>query len=285
MSFLTAIFQAVGQALTWIFPVSESGHSAIFHNFSGRFTDACSQLTGVIHIGIAIGLFAAFFKVFIALFKNFFGTWGDIFHKNLDLKNVKPSRNFMYMTILSFVPMILYFIPVGKGENIYSLIHSVTYNITLLDEGAFFVVTASLLILAATYGGKIKKPLPPAAQSIIIGVAVFFALPLGGLSLTGIILCLCMLTGLSDRNSLRYSAVMSVVILLITGIIELCTAVTDVGIAAAIIAIIISAVSAFFSARLMSFVLKKRLLNYFGIYNAVVGLVCIVIGSFQLIVK
>lgn len=52
-------------------PVSESGHSVIFHNFSGRFTNACSQLTGVIHIGIAIGLFIAFYKLFISLFKNF----------------------------------------------------------------------------------------------------------------------------------------------------------------------------------------------------------------------
>ena len=90
MWILTAIFQAIGQAFTWVFPVSESGHSVIFHNFSGRFTNACSQLTGVIHIGIAIGLFIAFYKLFISLFKNFFATWNDIFHKRLDLKNIPP---------------------------------------------------------------------------------------------------------------------------------------------------------------------------------------------------
>ena len=71
MWILTAIFQAIGQAFTWVFPVSESGHSVIFHNFSGRFTNACSQLTGVIHIGIAIGLFIAFYKLFISLSKIF----------------------------------------------------------------------------------------------------------------------------------------------------------------------------------------------------------------------
>ena len=100
MWILTAIFQAIGQAFTWVFPVSESGHSVIFHNFSGRFTNACSQLTGVIHIGIAIGLFIAFYKLFISLFKNFFATWNDIFHKRLDLKNIPPQREFMFMTIL-----------------------------------------------------------------------------------------------------------------------------------------------------------------------------------------
>ena len=101
MWILTSIFQAIGQALTWVLPVSESGHSVIFHNFSGRFSNACSQLTGVVHIGIAIGLFIAFYKLFVNLFKNFFDTFNDVFHKKLDLKNITPQRNFMYMTVLS----------------------------------------------------------------------------------------------------------------------------------------------------------------------------------------
>ena len=79
MWILTSIFQAIGQALPWVLPVSESGHSVIFHNFSGRFSNACSQLTGVVHIGIAIGLVIAFYKLFVNLFKNFFGTFDDIF--------------------------------------------------------------------------------------------------------------------------------------------------------------------------------------------------------------
>ena len=65
--------------MSWVLPVSESGHSVIFHNFSGRFSNACSQLTGVVHIGIAIGLVIAFYKLFVNLFKNFFGTFDDIF--------------------------------------------------------------------------------------------------------------------------------------------------------------------------------------------------------------
>ena len=64
MWILKAIFQAIAQAVTFILPVSESGHSAVFHNFAERYTNACSQLTGIIHIGIAIGLFLAFFKLF-----------------------------------------------------------------------------------------------------------------------------------------------------------------------------------------------------------------------------
>jgi undecaprenyl pyrophosphate phosphatase UppP len=56
MSILTAIVQAILQAVTWILPISESGHSSIFHDFAGRVSDSCAAITGVIHIGIAIGI-------------------------------------------------------------------------------------------------------------------------------------------------------------------------------------------------------------------------------------
>ncbi|MDE6125052.1 MAG: undecaprenyl-diphosphate phosphatase, partial [Eubacterium sp.] len=74
MSIITAIFQAIGQALTFIFPISESGHSAVFHDFSSRYSGSCSELTGLIHIGIAIGIIAAFYKVFISLIMEFVNT-------------------------------------------------------------------------------------------------------------------------------------------------------------------------------------------------------------------
>lgn len=284
MSILTALFQAVGQAIAWIFPISEGAHSAIFHNFSGRFTNACSQLTGIVHIGIAVGLFIAFFRLFVTLFKNFFGAWSDVFHKRLDLKNVKPAREFMYMTILSFVPMLLYPIPVGKGENVYSVLHSMSYNTTVLDEGVFMLVSAALIFGAVFFAGKIKKPLPAAAQSLIIGTVMFFAVAIAGLSVFGAIFCTALLTGIRTSNSLRYGAVESVLVLLVMGVTELFTAVTDVGVVSAIIALIVSAATAFFVSKLLVYFVKNQLLRYFGIYDATVGALCIIIGAVQILI-
>lgn len=62
LSIITAVFQAIGQALTFIFPISESGHSAIFHNFAARNSGEVSELTGLIHIGIALGIIIAFLR-------------------------------------------------------------------------------------------------------------------------------------------------------------------------------------------------------------------------------
>lgn len=285
MSVLTAIFQAIGQAVSWVLPVSESGHSAIFHNFSGRFTNACSQLTGVIHIGIAIGIFVAFIRLFVLLFKNFTGAWGDIFKKRLDINNTKPARGFMYMTVLSFVPMLVYLIPVGKGRNVFSLLHSMSYNEYLIDEGIFFIISAAMLFAVPMLEQKRLKPLPDIFKALIIGFAVFFALPIAGFSLTAVMLFICILVGFSEKNALRYWAVMSVMILLTGGIAEICLGVTKASVVSAIIALVLSAAVSYFVSKLLIYFVKNKMLKYFGVYDLTVGVICLIIGIFEFVLK
>lgn len=266
-------------------PISESGHSAIFHNFSGRFTNACSQLTGVVHIGIAIGLFIAFFKLFRMLFKNFIGGWNDLFHKRLDLKNTKPARKFMYYTVLSFVPMLFYLIPAGKYGNIYSVFHRVSYNENLVGEGICMLLTGALIIVTCSVMDKKLNPVPGIVQAIIIGIIVFLAVPTAGCSVIGAVFCTAIILGMNEKNALRYSVVMSVMILLVMGIIELCTAVTKITILSAVIGLIIAAAVSFFASKLLIFVIKDKKLRLFGIYDSAIGLIILVIGIFQVVIK
>lgn len=285
MWILTAIFQAIGQALTWVFPISESGHSAIFHNFSGRFTNACSQLTGVVHIGIAIGIIAAFYKLFLHLGKNFFGAWNDLFHKRLDIKKSSPQRNFMYMTILSFVPMMIYLIPAGKYGNVYQVFHRTSYDNTLLGEGICIALTGVLLIVAESMLDKKNKSLAPVLQALIIGVIAFLAIPSAGCSLVAGVFCVAVLVGMSDKYAVRYSMVLSSMALLVMGIIELCTAVTKINIISAIIGLVISAVITFFAVKILLFVIKNKALKYFAWYDITLGIICFVIGIFEIVIK
>lgn len=283
MSVLTAIFQALGQALFWIFPLSESGHSAIFHDFSGRYTNACSQLTGVIHIGIAIGLAVAFYKLFINLFSNFTGTFKDIFGKRLDLRNSSTSRMFMYMTLISFAFDLFYLIPVGSKGNIYHILHSVSYNGNLLGEGLFFILSAVLLYVAIAFSDKFTKKLPEVLSAVIIGLYGFFALPISGMIyMTGII-CVAIILGLQQKNAIRYAVAMSVPTLVCLGIIELCVAVTKVSIVGAILGVIISAVASFFLSKVLIRLIKDKTIIPFAVYDAAVGLICVVIGVFEIL--
>lgn len=285
MSILTAIFQAIGQALTWVLPISESGHSAIFHDFSGRFTNACSQLTGVIHIGIALGIIAGFHKLFLHLAKNFFQGWNELFRKKLDIKKSSQQRKFMYMTILSFVPMLIYLLPAGRYSSVFSLFHRTSYNGSLIGEGICFAFTGLLLISVSGLLEKRNNPFPQILQAIILGITAFFAVPSAGSSLVAGVFCIALIVGMNDKSALRYSMVMSSMVLFVSGIIELCTGVTKIGVAPAVIALVVSAVTAFFAVKILIFTIKNNYLKFFAIYDISIGIICLVIGVFEVVIK
>lgn len=285
MSIIKAILQAIGQAIAWIIPISESGHSAIFHDFSARFTNACSQLTGVIHIGIAIGIIFAFYRLFLQLFKTFFGEWNDLFHKRIVMKETSPQRSFMYMTMLSFLPMILYLIPAGKYGNLFSVFHRTSYNGNVLGEGLCMALTGVLLFVVSTMLNKRYNPLPKWSQALILGVVAFLAVPTAGCSLVGAVFCIGFLVGLSDKYALRYSMVMSVMVLIVSGIIEICVGVTTVTFLQVIFALVFSAVFAFLSVKILLYILKKNHLKYIAVYDMAVGFICFVIDIFEILAK
>lgn len=128
--------------------MSESGHSAIFHDFSGRFSGNGSELTGLVHIGIALGIFLVFIKLFVRLFGEFIAFFKDAFAKQNPFVNPGGVRRFMFGTVLGFLPMVLLLVPAGKYGNVYGLFRSMGYNGTLLDEGVFFALTGGLILLA-----------------------------------------------------------------------------------------------------------------------------------------
>lgn len=285
MSILTAIFQAIGQALTWVLPISESGHSAIFHDFSGRFSNACSQLTGVIHIGIALGIIISFYKLFLHLSKNFFAGWNELFHKRLDIKQSSPQRNFMYMTVLSFVPLLVYLMPAGKYGNVYMLFHRTSFNGNLLGEGICFALTGALLIAAQAKLDKRSKPLPQLLQAVVLGIVALLAVPCAGSSLVAGVFCIALIIGMSDKYALRYSMVLSTMILLVMGVIEICVGVTKVSIISAVIALAVSALTAFFAVKILLYVIKNKNLKFFAWYDIAIGFVCVLIGIFEIVIK
>lgn len=285
MSIIKAIFQAIGQAIAWIIPISESGHSAIFHDFSGRYTNACSQLTGIVHIGIAIGIIIALYKLFFQLFKTFFGEWNDLFHKRIKLKPTSSGRSFMYMTILSFVPLIFYLIPAGKFGNLFSVFHRASYNGNLLGEGLCMALLGALLIVVSTMLNKRFNPLPKWCQALIIGIIAFLAIPTAGCSLVGGVFCIGILVGMSDKYALRYSMVMSVMVLIVTGIIEICVGVTTVSVLQVIFALVFSSGTAFIAVKVLIFILRKNYLKYIAVYDISVGFICFITGIFEILVK
>ena len=284
MAILTSIFQAIFQAITFILPVSESGHSAIFHDFAGRYSGECSELTGLIHIGIAVGIIVAFYKVFIKLIFEFFSGWKDLFTRNLNVRKSTTSRRFMYFTLIPYVFAFLYLIPVDEGTFLYDLMHTVSYDGNLLSEGICFIVTAVLLYVASRKLNKDEKGTPLSLYMVlIIGAALFVTIPIAGLSFCAVVVALAIIMGVNKKVAFRFFIALSAPSLIIMGIIEIVNCATYVTVISGIIAVIISAVTAFFVSKLSLYIFSQNKVKYFSTYNLAVGVIATVVGIFELV--
>ena len=282
MSILNSIIQAILQAVFEILPLSESAHSSAFHEFAGRADGSCSALTGIIHIAIAVGMLGASYNIFLKLGREFFATFSDIFKKQIKGSEKKPARRFMYYTLVSFAPLILWLIPFGDAGFLYTVLHRSSYNGTLLDEGIFLLVTGGVVLAAAK-----QLSLSRNDKSINIFLAVFagflclFTVPVAGFSVIGIIFSMLILLGVAKRPALRYALIIPVPIYLVLGIVETCVG-ESVGVVAGIIGAVLGVVLSFVLVRVLRWVIKQDYYKYFGIYDMGAGFLFGVIGIFQL---
>lgn len=286
MSILTAIFQAIAQAITFLFPVSESGHSALFHDFAGRYSDTCSELTGLIHIGIAIGIVIAFYKVFIKLVYEFFMGWNELFKKNLKISESTNSRKFMYLTLIPHFLMLFYLIPIGSRGNIYNILRSVSFDGNVLSEGICFILSASLILFASLKLSKNEKGHPLSlSYALAVSALLFITAPIAGFSSSVIVICVLILFGANKKVAFRYFTAVSVPMLVVFGIIEIVKCVTYVNIVEGIIAVVISGAVSFLSAKLLLFVVSKNYLKYFSYYDFAIGGISVLAGIIELIMN
>lgn len=286
MSILTAIFQAIGQAVTFLLPVSESGHSAIFHDFSGRYSNTCSELTGLVHIGIAIGILIAFYKVFIKLIYEFFSGWSEVFKKKLNVRESTNSRKFMYLTLIPYILMPFYFIPLGEKGNIYSLLNSVSYDGNVLSEGICFLIMAALLLLTSFKLSKNEKGNPLGLPfAVMVSVLLFITIPVAGFSMPVIVICLPILCGVNKKVSFRYFISLAVPFLIIFGIAEIIKCVTYVTIIEGVIAVVLAGAVSYFCSKLLLYIVSKNYLKYFSYYDFAIGGVAVIAGIIELIIN
>ena len=286
MSVITSIVQAILQSIAWIIPISESGHSAIYHDFASKADGYVAALTGVIHIGIAVGILVACLKMTVRMSKEFVSCAGDVVKRNFSYREARPARKFMLMLMLCFAPMLLWLIPIGKNGMLYEVLRRTNFNGTLLDTGIFFAVTGGLLLLALrqlTLEKNTKNM--TVISAVTVGIVSLVLVPVTGLSLIGGVFSLLILMGVSKKQAVNFSLLMSVPILIVMGIIEIVTAAYKVTLVQIILALIFSVACSFVCTRVFKWLINKNTIKYVAYYDLFMGGIVAVIGIVQLIIR
>ncbi|MFR1517807.1 MAG: undecaprenyl-diphosphate phosphatase [Clostridia bacterium] len=249
MKILQSIILGLIQGLTEFLPVSSSGHLIV-----------CKKLFGIDQeqFGLTFDI-ALHFATLIAVFIVF---WPDIL---AILK--KPVQKLTGLLIVATIPAVL----VGLFLDDY--IESISQSGGFL--GIAFLVTAALLYFSQKAGKRVKTiETMSYADAAVIGVTQGIAV-MPGISRSGSTTSAGLFLGMEKEDSLRFAFLMSIPVILgsaVMGVKDVISEPASIEWLPVIVGMIAAGISGYFAVRFMLNFFKKRSLNIFAVYVAILGI-------------
>ena len=287
MEILKAFFLGVIQGITEFLPVSSSGHMSVFRHLFGMDAESSGLFAAMLHMGTLVAVILFFYKPIYELFAEFLACFDDIRNKRFTLKlsKMNETRRMLFMFIISCVPLLVLLIPIGDGKNLMDAVAVFSTDNSILAEGICFMVTGFLILLASTLSLSFKKPKKVTPfTALLIGVAQTFAACFPGISRSGSTISAGLCCGVSKHSAIRYSFILSVPAVLVSGLVEFKDALeADVIIPVfpLVVGVIASAVVSLFAIKLLHGLIKNNRFKYFGYYCTTIGLIVTIISIIE----
>lgn len=285
MEVLKALLLGIVQGITEFLPISSSGHLSLFRHFFNVEADTAGLFSAMLHIGTLVAILLMFYKPVYELFEEFLLCIRDIFKGKFtfNLNKMSPTRRMLFMFVISCVPLLLLLIPTGKDTVLMDSVEVFSSDDSILAEGICFMITGFLLILGTTLNGnyrKMKNVSPVSA--LAIGVAQFFAACFPGISRSGSTISAALACGVSKKNAVRYSFILSVPAVLASGLVEFKDAMEAdviIPVIPLVVGVIASAVTGVFAIKILQIMIKKDLFKYFGYYCLALGFIVTIVSA------
>lgn len=285
MEILKALLLGIVQGITEFLPISSSGHLSLFRQIFNVETEAAGLFSAMLHIGTLVAILILFYKPIYGLFEEFILCIKDIVGKKFTfkLKEMSPTRRMLFMFVISCVPLLFLLIPTGKETNLMDSVAVFSNDDSVLAEGICFMFTGFLLILGTTFNAnyKTKRNITP-VTALLIGVAQLFAACFPGISRSGSTIATGLCCGVSKKNMIRYSFILSIPAVLASGLVEFKDAIETeviVPVFPLIIGVAVSAVVGIFAIKLLQILMKKDLFKYFGFYCLALGFITTIVSA------
>ncbi len=291
MDLLTAFILGLIQGVTEFLPVSSRGHFSLISHFFGVDTEISGLVSSMLHIGTLVAILVFFYKTIYELFIEFTSCIKDIKEKrfSLDFKTMSKTRKMLFMFMISCLPLLLLFIPVGDGLFLKDKAGVFLSDGSILAEGICFLITGGLLLLGAFADKNIKKKrnISP-VTAILIGISQLVAACFPGISRSGATISTGLVCGVSRKNMIMYSFILSIPTILAASVIEFSDAMKTpafIPVLPLIVGVVTAMVTGFLSISLFKFLLKKNKFKYFGFYCIIIGVITVVIGVIEFFVS
>lgn len=245
INIIQVIILSIVQGVTEWFPISSSGHLAIFHNIFGFSS-------------LSFDVFLHFASILAVIFI-FFNDIIDIFKK----KQIK----YILLIIIAIIPAgIIGFLFKSQIEGFFS---------NLLFLGIFFIISGGIVYSTRFAKEKIDKKLTW-FDSLFIGIFQAIAI-LPGISRSGATISSGLFRGLKKAESVRFAFIIAIPVILGASLVEAKDIVFgDISYVYLISAFIITFIVSLAAIKLLLKILKSERFYWFGIYNAIVGILLVI---------
>lgn len=276
MDIINVIIQAIVQGLTEFLPVSSSGHLSVIQHITGYTGDSALILMIVLHLGTLVAVFAAFWKTIWGMIKEFFLTIGDVFTGKFSWKNMNANRRMMFMVMIAtliLVPVYFFkdFFTAREGDG------------DIIFEGLAFMFTAVLLFLSDRCHGVKTGEGMKVKDAVTVGLFQCVAL-FPGVSRSGSTTAAGLFCGLDKSTAVSFAFVLGIPAILGGSVLELGDALqSDMQLDWAVLGIgfVVSAVVGFLAIKLVKWLLEKDRFKIFGVYTALLGVLCVAGGVWE----
>lgn len=277
MTIVQGITQGLIQGFTEFLPVSSSGHLSVYQYITGNSSEEAALFSLFLHAGTLIAVFVAFWGSIYPLIAEVFLTIGDIFKGRFEPKNLNQNQRMIALLFVGLLPLV--------GALIFKdYYRAVAADNSIILEGICFLITAVLLFTADHVGeGYLSAKNTSYRIAIAIGIAQAIA-PLPGISRSGSTLAIALILGLDTQFALSYSFILGIPAVLGGLLLDLKDVLglgMTIPMPVLIAGFVSSAIAGLASIFLIRLITSKRRLSIFSIYLLILGMVVLVIGSYD----
>ncbi|MBQ3391069.1 MAG: undecaprenyl-diphosphate phosphatase [Clostridia bacterium] len=277
MTTLKAVLLGAVQGFSEFLPISSSGHLVIFNHLLASQGSSDLLFDVLVHLGTFLAVIAVFWKDVFRLIFEVFSMLRDLFTGKLRFRGVRlsPSRNFLYMLIVSLLP--LFFVLPFK-DSIEALFQNPVF------VGFALLVTGGILLLSGRLqNGRIGMSSTTVSNALTVGFAQLFAV-IPGISRSGSTITAGLASGFKRDYAVRYSFILSLPTTLAAVLLEVYD-VSKSGVlperwAPYLIGMAVAAVTGYAAIGLVKLLVRENKFSVFAWYCLVVGTATILYFGF-----
>ena len=273
MTLAEAIFCGILQGLAEFLPISSSGHLALLHAFFGvESADANLTFDVLLHFGTLLVVFAVYYREIFSLVPAFFTLLGKVFRGNFCFSSYKKEERLVLLLMLATLPLVLGVFIKDSIEWLASFPKVV---------GASLMLNACLLLLSDHFAGRGKKEEPTVRGAFLIGLFQMAAL-MPGLSRSGSTISAGIFAGLTRREAVKFSFILSVPAILGANLLHLpdvlAMRLSSEMLTYCLLGTAVAAVVGFLAMKLLLLISERSKFGFFAYYSFAVGALALIFG-------